>query len=57
MKSLMYIGAIIGGVIGGYAPVMFGDTSLISVWSIITSLIGGLAGIWIGYKTQDYFDL
>ncbi|MCA9332576.1 hypothetical protein KDA00_01750 [Candidatus Saccharibacteria bacterium] len=57
MKSLMYIGAIIGGTAGAYLPALFGDSNIFSFWSIVGSLVGGLFGIWAGYKIQDYFEI
>ncbi len=40
-KSLIILGMIIGSIIGGYVPVLFGS-SLLSYSSLI--------GIWITYK-------
>jgi len=49
-KLLITIGAGIGGVAGAYLPFLWGDTDLFSGWGILTSTIGGLVGIWLGYK-------
>ncbi len=48
-KVLVLTGATIGGIVGAYIPSLFGDTDLFSAWSILTSTIGGLVGIWLGY--------
>lgn len=48
-KTLVYIGMVVGSSIGGYIPVLFG-ADLLSFSSLFFSLIGGLVGIWIGYK-------
>lgn len=48
-KSMVYLGAGVGGLIGGYLPVLFGAGGL-SGWSIIGSLVGGVAGIWLVVK-------
>jgi len=40
---------IIGSVIGGYLPLIFG-ASVFSISSILTSALGGFLGIWLGYK-------
>jgi hypothetical protein len=50
MKQMTLIGAMIFGIIGAYVPVLFGDTGLLSGWSILGSTIGGFFGIWVGYK-------
>lgn len=39
----------IGSAIGGYIPALWGD-SFFSVWSVILTAVGGIAGIWIGFK-------
>lgn len=40
--------ATIFGLIGAYVPVMFGDTDVFSVWSVLGSTVGGVFGIWLG---------
>jgi phage tail tape-measure protein len=47
-KSFIMIGMVIGSIAGGYAPILLGADS-ISV-SLIGSTIGGLLGIWGGFK-------
>lgn len=43
----------VGGMIGGYIPVLFGASSL-GGWSILGAFIGGLLGIYVGVKMSDY---
>ena len=43
------LGMIVGSIIGGYLPVLFG-ASFLSMWSLFGSAVGGLLGIWIVYK-------
>lgn len=49
-KLLVTIGAAAGGIAGAYVPYLWGDTDLFSGMSILFSVIGGLVGIWAGYK-------
>ena len=51
-KGMVYLGAGIGGTIGGYLPVLLGADGF-SGWSILGSLIGGLFGIWVVYKLAN----
>jgi hypothetical protein len=51
-KTVMYLFITIGGAIGAYLPVLFGANGF-SVWSVIGSTIGGLAGIWAAYKISE----
>ncbi len=53
---MLYIGAAFGGVIGGYLPVLFGDTSMLSGWSLLGGFIGTIVGLWAGYKMGQYFE-
>ena len=50
MKTMIWIGLGIGGTVGGALPYFWGDYGLFSFSSIILSTIGGLIGIWAGYK-------
>lgn len=46
-KKLISFMAVLGGLVGGYIPVLFGDNDL-DGWSILGGLIGGFVGIWLG---------
>jgi hypothetical protein len=52
-KSLVYLLVFVGGAIGSYAPVLFGQSAFSTI-SIIGGVIGSFAGIWAAYKLQDY---
>ncbi len=56
MKLLLYIGAAVGGMIGGYLPVLFGDTNMLSGWSLLGGFVGTIVGLWVGYKMGQYFE-
>lgn len=40
----------VGSAAGAFLPVLLGDASLLDGWSILGTLVGGLAGVWLGYK-------
>ena len=48
-KSLIWIGLSIGSTIGAYVPALWGG-SLFSLSSVLLTAVGGLAGIWTGFK-------
>ena len=48
-KTTIWIGILIGSTIGGWVPTIFGADWL-SLWSIVGNGIGGLFGIWVGFK-------
>lgn len=52
-KVLVYLGMIIGSIIGGYVPMLFG-AGLISYSSVLFSGIGAILGVWIGYKLSNF---
>ncbi len=55
-RACIMIGVIVGSTIGGFIPSLWGDTSLLSMSSVIFNLIGGLAGIFAGrWVYQNYF--
>lgn len=54
-KTCVWLGFFIGSTIGSYLPLLFGQ-DFFSLWSVILSAIGGLLGIWAGYRLgEDYF--
>ena len=48
MKQVILLFATIFGVAGAYVPMLFGDNNLLSGWSILGGLVGGIFGIWLG---------
>ncbi len=54
-KTVLYIFITIGGGIGGYLPVLFGDSSMFLGWSILGSTIGSIVGIFLAKKVSDYY--
>jgi len=49
---MVMIGLTIGSVLGGYIPILLG-ASFLSYWSIIGNAIGGIIGVWMGYKLSE----
>ncbi|MFA5996876.1 MAG: hypothetical protein WC791_00095 [Candidatus Paceibacterota bacterium] len=49
MKSLIWIFMTIGGFAGAYLPMLWGDNGF-SYTSVFFSFVGGLLGIWLGFK-------
>jgi hypothetical protein len=49
MKQIVWIGLLIGSTIGGFIPELWG-AGLFSFSSIILSAVGGMAGIYLGWK-------
>ena len=47
-KRTILLFASVFGFIGAYVPVLFGDNDILSGWSILGGLVGGLFGIWLG---------
>jgi uncharacterized membrane protein YeaQ/YmgE (transglycosylase-associated protein family) len=53
-KFLITIGMIMGSIVGGYLPTLFG-VDVFSITSLITSAIGSVLGIYLGYRLgEDY---
>jgi uncharacterized membrane protein YeaQ/YmgE (transglycosylase-associated protein family) len=49
MQKRIWLGVLIGSVIGGFIPDLWG-ADLFSYSSVLLSTVGGLAGLWLGYK-------
>lgn len=52
-KWLITLGMLVGSTVGGYLPVLFGG-SMLSFSGILFSVIGGVAGVWLGYKLGKF---
>lgn len=51
-KKLIWFGLFIGSTIGSFVPALWGAGAL-SFSGIIFSAIGGIAGIWLGFKLSN----
>jgi hypothetical protein len=51
-KKIIWLGMFLGSGIGSYIPTLWGD-NVFSFYSIILSAIGGLIGIYLGYKINN----
>lgn len=51
-KFMVFLGMIIGSIVGGYIPTLFG-AGLLSYSSVLFSGLGAIVGIWVGYKLSD----
>lgn len=49
MKTLVIFGMLAGSTVGSYVPMIWGG-DLLSVSSIMFGGVGGLLGIWAGYR-------
>lgn len=56
MKTLIWVGMIVGSLIGGYVPILFG-ASWLSFAAILGNGIGALLGIYVGYQLSNYWGL
>jgi hypothetical protein len=49
-KLTIYIGLTIGGIIGGYLPVVLLHVSAFSWVSLVCGFVGCFVGVWLGWK-------
>ena len=49
MKVFIWVGLFVGSTIGGFIPSLWGD-SFFSLSSVMLSAVGGIAGIYAGFK-------
>lgn len=50
MKLMIWIGITLGGLIGGWLGTMLDHGNGLGAWTILLSTVGGIVGIWAGYK-------
>jgi uncharacterized membrane protein YeaQ/YmgE (transglycosylase-associated protein family) len=51
-RSVIGFGAFVGMTIGGFVPELWGSSSL-SLASVLFSLVGAVAGIWVAVRVAD----
>ena len=51
-KKLIFLFLFIGSAAGSYIPLLWG-VSLFSMASILWSMVGGFAGIYVGFKLGE----
>jgi uncharacterized membrane protein YeaQ/YmgE (transglycosylase-associated protein family) len=56
-KSLIGFGFIVGSTVGGFVPSAWGDNNFFSMSGILLSVVGGVAGIWAGYRLSQSLEL
>jgi len=49
MRSVIGLCATFGTIAGGYAPSLWGGSSL-SLMSVVFAALGGIAGVWLGLR-------
>ncbi len=53
-KHLIWLCAIVLGYLGGFVPTLFGAGS-ISMAAVVGNMIGGLLGVYVGFKLSQMF--
>ena len=54
-KTMVWGGMIIGSSIGGFLPYLWGNFDYFSFQSVILTFVGGLVGVWAGFKLSNLF--
>jgi hypothetical protein len=53
-KKMIWIGMTVGSTLGGFIPALW-HAGMFSMWGIVMSTVGGIAGIWAGYRVGRYY--
>ena len=51
-KTFIWLGLLVGSTLGGLAPMLWSD-DMLSAAGILLSMVGGIAGIFAGYKLSQ----
>ncbi len=54
MGKAVMAGMMIGSIVGGYVPLLWGDGAF-SMSAVGTSAVGGFLGIFVAYKVANIF--
>lgn len=49
-KRVIWLLMIVGSVLGGYVPALWGDHSFLSLTSVCTTAIGAFLGVYVGFR-------
>ena len=52
MRSVIGLCATFGTFVGGYVPTLWGDSGF-SLTSVVCAALGGLVGVWLGYRVSN----
>ena len=50
-KKAIWGGMMLGSTVGGFLPLLWGDSAL-SFSSILLTAVGGIVGIWVGLRVS-----
>lgn len=49
MRGVIMVSVLVGSTVGGFVPSLWG-AGMLSVAGVLFSIVGGIAGIWVGAK-------
>jgi hypothetical protein len=52
-KSIIWLGMAVGSALGGMVPLLWGS-NLFSFSSVILTGVGGVLGIWLGFRLSNF---
>ena len=53
-KTVIFIGVIVGSIVGAYIPVLLFHVSALSLLSLVMGFVGAVAGAWLGWKLTQW---
>ena len=53
---MLFLGITVGGIVGGYLPVLLFHASAFSVLSLVLGLVGCVIGAWLGWKVTLWIE-
>jgi hypothetical protein len=53
LKTYIWLGVTIGSAAGGALGSLLDHGNLFGLWGFLLSAVGGIAGVWAGYKLAN----
>ncbi len=55
-RTVIFIGVIVGSIVGAYIPVLLFHASALSLLSLVMGFVGAVAGAWLGWKLTQWIE-
>ena len=55
-RTVIFIGVVVGSVVGAYVPVLLFHVSALSLLSLAMGFVGAVAGAWLAWRLTQWIE-